>query len=379
MILINYQRNKGFTLVEMMIAMSISLILLLGVSQIFTSNKRSSRVSEGLSRVQENARFALKKMSTDMRKAGYSGCSGEDLKNHLDPTGTGYDEDLFDFTKATAGWDYNNNAATSPTEPGQTFTISTLTPGGTAGAADKWENNDTDGLPTTLIGKVVPGSDIVVLKWMSDRLDGIQLNGNVNPNSAQMGTVSAHGFSKGTVLVVSDCTAGDVFQTVSAPTSKSLQRSGAQQDPGNVNPGSTNWSHAYPAGAFISTFISRAYYIGEGASGEPSLYSITYTQGATGQVTEEVAQGIENMQILYGLDTNADNLPEKYVTAKQVNDHANVVSLKVGLIARSPSEVKTIEATSSKTLLGTTIDIPADRKLRFTFTSMVKIRNKGIK
>ena len=374
------KHTRGFTLVEMMIAMTISLILLLGVSQIFSSNKRSQKVTEGLARVQENARFAMKKISIDMRRAGYVGCAGDNLLNHLDPTSPDYDESLFDPSKGTAGWEYTGGSNPSKTEPGKSYTLTTLDPTDAAEApASSWKDDDGDDLPDTLENKVIPGSDVVVMKWMDEDFNAILLDGVVNPNSAQMKTLNAHGIEKGTVLIVSDCSGGDVFQTTSAPNSKSVQRSGAQDSPGNVNPGSTNWSHAYPDGATISTFTSRAYYIGEGVSGEPSLYSITYHRGATGQRTEEIAEGIENMQVLYGVDTDADLLAEKYVTAEQVTNHSNVVNLKIALIARSPEDAKTNQAARNLQLLGSTISIPADRKIRFVFTTTVKLRNKGAK
>lgn len=365
--------TKGFTLVEMMIAMAISLILLLGVSQIFTSNKRSQRVTEGLARVQENARFALKKISIDMRRAGYVGCAGDNLKDHLNPAGTGYSSDLFDFSKGTAGWEYTG------TEPGQTYTLATVTPGG---ADTQWQNNNAAGLPApSLSGLVVPGSDVIVMKWMGDDLTNIQLNGAVNPNSASIQTLVKTGIAAGTVVVISDCSGGDVFQNVAVATAKSLQRGVSGAAPGNLPPSKNDWSHAYPNGANLSVFISRAYFIGTGVSGEPSLYSITYPQGATAPVTEEIAEGIENMQVLYGVDTDAtpDKFANKYVTAEQVTDHSNVVNLQIGLIARSPDSAKSISVSNTLTLLGTDIVIPADNKIRFAFTTTVKLRNKGAK
>ena len=244
--------------------------------------------------------------------------------------------------------------------------------------------DDAECLPASLVNQVVPGSDIVVMKWMGDNLNNIPLLNSVNPNSASIQTAAAHGIASGTVLVISDCSGGDVFQHISSGSSKSLQRGKASGTltPGNANPSTTDWSHAFPQGANLSAFTSRAYYIGKGSSGEPSLFSITYNQASTvaGMVTEEIAEGIENMQVLYGVDTNADNFAEKYVTAEQVVDHSNVVNLKIGLIARSPSDAKSTSSTRSLSLLGTTINItPADKRLRFVFTTTVKLRNKGAK
>ncbi len=66
--------QEGFTLVEMMIAITLSLILLAGVLQIFLSSKTTYTVQEGLSRLQENARFALGTVTQSVRMAGYPGC-----------------------------------------------------------------------------------------------------------------------------------------------------------------------------------------------------------------------------------------------------------------------------------------------------------------
>ncbi len=47
----------GLSLVELMIALVISLVLMLGVIQVFIASQTASRLSEGASRVQENARL----------------------------------------------------------------------------------------------------------------------------------------------------------------------------------------------------------------------------------------------------------------------------------------------------------------------------------
>ncbi|MEN8762921.1 MAG: prepilin-type N-terminal cleavage/methylation domain-containing protein, partial [Thiogranum sp.] len=53
------QRSCGFSMVELMVAMTISLLLMAGVVQIFGSSKASYVMQEGTSRLQENARFTL--------------------------------------------------------------------------------------------------------------------------------------------------------------------------------------------------------------------------------------------------------------------------------------------------------------------------------
>jgi prepilin-type N-terminal cleavage/methylation domain-containing protein len=51
--------SGGFTLVELMVAVTIGLIILAAVSRIFVTSRASYKLDEGLARVQENGRFAV--------------------------------------------------------------------------------------------------------------------------------------------------------------------------------------------------------------------------------------------------------------------------------------------------------------------------------
>jgi type IV pilus assembly protein PilW len=63
-------KHSGFTIVEIMVALVISLILLLGVIQIFMASKATYTMQSGAARLQENARFALDFMSRSLGMAG---------------------------------------------------------------------------------------------------------------------------------------------------------------------------------------------------------------------------------------------------------------------------------------------------------------------
>jgi type IV pilus assembly protein PilW len=64
-------RQKGLSLIELMVAMLIGLFLILGVTQIFISNQRSYLFQQGQLGNQENGRFALAILSQELLKAGY--------------------------------------------------------------------------------------------------------------------------------------------------------------------------------------------------------------------------------------------------------------------------------------------------------------------
>lgn len=69
------KRQRGLTLVEIMVAVTISLVLLAGVLQVFLSSKASYNLQNGIARLHENARFALDIMTNNISRAGYADLS----------------------------------------------------------------------------------------------------------------------------------------------------------------------------------------------------------------------------------------------------------------------------------------------------------------
>ncbi|MCY1417348.1 hypothetical protein D3C76_681340 [compost metagenome] len=78
------RRQHGLSLIELMIAILISSLLLLGVLQLFGNTTASDRTNSALARVQESGRIALEIIGADARRAGYQGC-----RSAADPTTVG--------------------------------------------------------------------------------------------------------------------------------------------------------------------------------------------------------------------------------------------------------------------------------------------------
>lgn len=70
------KRQSGFSLMEMMVALTVGLILIGGTGQIFLSGKQSFGVQEGMGNLQEAARFAQFFLQRDIRMAGYPRVDG---------------------------------------------------------------------------------------------------------------------------------------------------------------------------------------------------------------------------------------------------------------------------------------------------------------
>lgn len=69
-------RQRGATLIELMIALVLGLLVVAAASGLFLSNKRLYGSTETVNRIQENTRVAFEIMSRDIREAGGNPCGG---------------------------------------------------------------------------------------------------------------------------------------------------------------------------------------------------------------------------------------------------------------------------------------------------------------
>jgi type IV pilus assembly protein PilW len=376
----SHQRAYGFGLVELMIALVLGLVLIAGAGQVFLSTKGVYRLEQGLSRLQENARYAMDTMTRDLRMAGYYGCAGR-VQNLLNESGPNYDEALFSTDQPVGGWEYNGSS------PGTTLSLSSF--GLTGNPSSDWSGQGASGLPVAFRqatgngALVVPGSDVVVLKH-AEAVMGLRLDDNNHANSNQLNIEgsAASGIPQNTILLVTDCEAADLFQNRNNENANTLSRGASNQNPGpgNKNPGAYDWSKAWKGAAELYAFAIDAYYVGLGSDGKPALYRLTFAgpNGALG-ASEEVVEGVETLQLLYGEDTDGDGATNRWRTASQVSDWEAVTAVRISLLMRSPNEVSDAVNTHAYALAdGVVVDPPNDRRMRFVVTSTVKLRNRGV-
>lgn len=335
--------QRGLTLVEVMVAITISLILLAGVMQIFLSSRQTYRIQDGLARMQENGRFAMQFLSNDIRMAGYTGCASKtaNIRNIANDATTA------SFTGGIMGYEFSGLPVA-------------LTATNTLASAD-----------------VVTGTDVFVIKRASPT--GVRLTGNMNVVNAniQVDPVTAAGmFAAGDILFISNCTNADIFAATN------VGNGGGVITIAHANNANTdvNLSTTYQTDAEVMRMESAAYYIGKDATNNnvPTLYRRRLTSGST-MVSEPLVEGVENMQILYGEDTDnpADGSANRYLAADAPGlNMANVVSVRASLLLRSAEDNITTQP-QPYAFNGATIT-PTDRRLRRVFTTTIRIRNKGL-
>ncbi|MBF0340784.1 MAG: PilW family protein [Magnetococcales bacterium] len=336
-----------------MIALTVGLILITGMLKIFSSTKQTYLLNENLSRLEENARFALEVIAREIRMAGYWGCI-----SNVTPTNVL-------VTPNTYSWAFNARIR-------------------------GYDNSNHAGFPAAFQGSVLTGTDAIVVSGMDPTVFTIQSH---NACSAQFLTAQSHDLSPNEFVFVTDCMQSAIFQVTSANQSlHTIDHNTGLGSIGNTTRclgGSCGGSCAsawyqYGPGTTLARIRTVAFYIGTGASGEPALFWNKLNQGST-PASEELVDGVENLQILYGRDTDADNVANQYLTASAVeaaNAWDNIVSVRIGLLLRTADNVRSQLDTNSYTIAGTLINVsgttvthPADYRLRRVATTTLQLRN----
>lgn len=341
----------GLSLVELMVAMVVALILLLGVVQIYLGTSATSRTQEGLSRVQENARFAIDTLSRDIRMAGHNGCARTSppdvtvMANHAD-------EDYILSGQHVVGVTDADNAP-----------------------AEFWINGAPDNL--------VEDQPAVRVTFSS--------GGEVAAEEGSFGNSAEFDIDSNTIglrqndfAMVTDCRTAHVFEITnniddSDSTINIAHSAGGGQTGGGNSPHQWDGSEQnYDGGAQVMRFYSYTYYVGENPNGDPALYRREDMRSAGQSDVVELVDNVQAMRIAYGEDTDEDRQVDQYVTANDLNDTdwEDVVSFRIALLLRS-EEVLAEEHTTSFDLLGQgTLTFTDDRRIYQQAATTIALRNR---
>ncbi len=344
----NISRARGFTLVELMVAITIGLIILAAISTLFVNSKKTYTTQDNLSRLQENARFAMQFLIKDLRLAGYYGCVVDIIDNQTV------------YNKVTAGTAFENNISI-PLE-------------GMNGASGTWYPSGT--LTSTPTG-IRTGTDAITIR-MADASSNIKVTSAMATEGSAIPVNVTTGLNNNDVVVVSDCSVANVVPvTVTTATSltpaASLSKIFAPSSASNALNGTR-----------VMKFITRKYFIAMGASGNPALFRQDSSAGVAGNPVE-IVDGIENIQILYGVNTDqiTPKIPNTYLAAGATGlttaaQWASVVSVRIGLLVRTANDKETDIDTGSYDIDGTgtnNFTAPGDRYKRRVFQTVVYLRN----
>lgn len=371
-----YQR--GLSLVELMISILLGLFLTWGAIQAFLTGKQTYITQQALSRVQETARMAQEFLGYDIRNAGYYGCASAEYVGGT-PAGSGINDGV-SLLQSSDRPEYNFGAAV-------------------IGGDNVADASAGINLAIPLNPAPIPGTDVLVVHHAEN--NGLVLTGVANSGSGVFNISSASGISRTCpgggaafsglcpqdIVAITDCSRSKILQ-ISATSGTTITSNAGGSVPGNVAASWTSDPYEMQPGAAVMRLETTIYYVALNAAERPALY-----RKLLGQNPEELFEGVENLQIEYGLDTNNDKQVDQYIPASDVTnaqwsawvdsnnngilindtDEQRIRSVRYSLLVRSEENV--LEEPQQYQFNGE--DVTAtDRRLRQIVTSTVAIRSR---
>jgi type IV pilus assembly protein PilW len=307
--------QRGMSLVELMVAITLGIFLIWGVTQSFLTSKQVYRLQQGMARIQENGRLAQEFLGYDIRNAGDYGCANGD--NYL--------------VAATVPPDARNDATCTATVAGNGMNLISSTSSlddefeyavygfndvaaGTApytltGAGKNPPSSDTS--VTAILSKAPrAGTDVLMVHVSQDvgTVTNIVTGTATNYTAFNINTNAQ--FINSTVqkerLAVSDCATTRIYGV------QNMGALGATL--------TTADSFCYTAN-FIANATARkvdtVYYFvadnGRGATGDPSYSLYRQTGGGSTAVAQELLEGVEDLQLQYGIDYGTGGAANDFV------------------------------------------------------------------
>ncbi|MFE0501804.1 PilW family protein [Lysobacter soli] len=418
----NARYATGLSLIELMIAMVIGLVLLLGLVQVMSASRNAYQLSTGVARTQENARFAVDFLQRDLRMAGHMGCINDQARMQTstpatsDATREGLN--LWFLTAAQrAARTYNALSGDNfplrfdlgiqgfeavNTAPGASRTLAAGTP--VAANANQW----SPALPTKLANlNPVAGSDILVVRFLSR--DGVPAT--LTAVNATQYTILPDAYGKtvttteGTGLFgLADCGEASVFASdaVDAGTGQVTVNIGSPglNASGMIDDGTQERAVGRP---MLHRAEGYVYYVAAGSgrnvdgTSPPSLWRARMMLDGSDVMLqpEELVEGVESMQLLYGMD---ENLPDDYPRGNvervriasavnatptanpnnaQSDEWRRVATVQVGLLMRSADRATAEQAQRAPLVLGVQMNpASSDGFYRSVYETTVVLRNR---
>lgn len=332
--------QSGFSIMEFMVGTALSGLLLISLAELFNNHRLTHQSQEGLARIQENGRFAIYMLTKDIRMAGYQGCDGTgSITPNIvaDPLPTGFSFDSDNFIK------------------------------GYEGSGSSWSPS----LPSSLSGSVLAGTDVISVSLMAPVTD-IQVTKMVQPTS-NIKVDGRSGIEQDEVVMITDCDTADIFRVTNVSGAAGIAHGAA----GNTGPA---LQKAYQSGASVGSLSWITYYIkdsGRTNNQGDAIYSL-YQLDINGDEFELV-EGIENMQITYGYDTDGDHVADTYEGASAIDANSNwskVITVKLSLLVNSVED--TALTPQDYYYNGVSGITATDKKMRKNWDLFVTIRNRQL-
>lgn len=283
------KKINAITITELLLDLVLSVIVMTAVLNLYISYKKTFELQADNSFLYQNSKVAYDYLKNDIKIAGYFGCNSDasSIEYVFTP---GVDYDLSNTITAHEANSTGLNSTIDLTNP-----PSGITPG--------LSGQETSINPDN-------GSDIITIRFVDTDPIGL-LNANTNGDILYSTGIGSY-TNTGDKLLVSDCIRSVAFEADTINSNSIIPNSSV----GNIN-----------EGAEIYKIHTHTYYI-KTDNNIRSLYRLT------NGVEELLVPYVENMQLLYGQDTNSDGVTDIFRTADNLTSDS-ITSITLGLIIRS--------------------------------------------
>ena len=245
----NNRKQTGMTMVELLVALAIGSFLMIGAVTIYNQSRQSFVINESIARVQETAQFAMDTLEADLRMASNWGRNSRALS----------------VEGRSIGGDPNPTSIDEPPECQSGWALDL------AMTVDGDNNGYT--LTCAAQGGFVANSDVITVR---------------------RATVAPQPLEDGRLQLQTTRIQGELFVDGVVPPSFS------------------------PADSTTHNLLVNSYYVSPNSGLIPGVPTLRRkrlgTDGSDPRVIdEEVAPGVENIQIQLGVDVNGDNTVDRYV------------------------------------------------------------------
>jgi type IV pilus assembly protein PilW len=295
--------QRGFGLVEMMVALALGLLVVGGASVLFIATRQANGTTDNLGRMQESVRTSYDLMAREVREAGGTPCDALLLMSDV----------------------LNNAQGGAPTwwatwgEPLRGYAAGTAFPGAPFGAA---------------VGERVAGTAAVIVRYGAP-IDDLAVTAHDTAATSFTVNRAAHGVAVDDLIMACNYRQGAVFKVSAVAASTFAHATSAAAD-GNCSPGlglptvcaNPGTTYEFSAGSLIGRLNAAGWYIGNNGrpeTGGRSLYRVTRLG------VEEVAEGVSAMELNYLVAGGVD-----YVAPAAVADWTQVTAVRLDLTVQSP-------------------------------------------
>ncbi len=330
-------RQRGLSLIELMIAMMLGLVIAAGVGSVFQSTRQTYRSVESLSQLQESARSTFELLSHDLRQSGLGIC-------------------------------------------GDTSSIANVLNGASGNAFFQWVGlmgfdgemaapHITTGSGT---GQRVAGTSAIQLQGVTG--SGFAIANHMAASTSFKINAIQTDFAAGDILMVCDVSQATLFQVTHYYSSTlTVKYETGAGTPGNCSTGlgfPSNCSsplgnpYTYGPNASIARFLSTIWYIGNNGrntDGGQSLYRLRLGENGN-LVTEEIVAGVNNLQIRY--HERGANIWSNAANVEAANNWSVVDAVELALTFESAETQVSIDTTHN------------EGRLQHNVTLIIALRNR---